>query len=69
MDRLTTGLNLTADQQKQAREIFRQSRTEMNALTPKLREDTAAMAGAVKSDSLQKIDQVAQQEAQLHAQM
>jgi Spy/CpxP family protein refolding chaperone len=69
MARLTAGLNLTADQQKQVREIFGQSRTEMQGLMPKFREDRAAMAGAVKSDAEQKIDQVAQQDAQLHAQM
>jgi Spy/CpxP family protein refolding chaperone len=69
MRRLTAGLNLTADQRKQAHEIFRQSRTEAKTLMPKFREDRAALAGAIKSDSEQKIDQVAQQDAQLRAQM
>lgn len=67
--RLTAGLNLTADQQKQVHEIFSQSRTEMKTLMPKFREDRAALAGAVKSDSEQQIDKVAQQDAQLRAQM
>jgi len=69
MARLTAGLNLTPDQQKQTRQIFAESRTEMKGLAPKFREDRAAMAGAVKSDSEKQIDQVAQQDAQIHAQM
>jgi Spy/CpxP family protein refolding chaperone len=68
MARLVAGLNLTADQQKQTRQIFGESRTEMKALAPKFRADRAAMAGAVKSGSEQQIDQVAQQDAQLRAQ-
>jgi Spy/CpxP family protein refolding chaperone len=69
MARLTAGLNLTADQHKQVRQIFGQSRTEMKTLMPKFREDRAALAGAVKSDSEEQIDKVAQQDAQLRAQM
>jgi Spy/CpxP family protein refolding chaperone len=69
MARLTAGLNLTPDQQKQVRDIFGQSRTQMKTLAPKFREERAAMAGAVKSDSENQIDQVAQQQAQLRAQM
>jgi Spy/CpxP family protein refolding chaperone len=69
MARLTAGLNLTSDQQKQMHEIFGQSRSQMRVLMPKLREERAAMTGAVKSDSENQIDQVAQQHAQLRAQM
>jgi Spy/CpxP family protein refolding chaperone len=69
MERLTAGLNLTADQQRQTHEIFGQSRTQMKALMPRLREERAAMAGAVKTDSENQIDQLAQQHAQLRAQM
>jgi Spy/CpxP family protein refolding chaperone len=69
MTHLTAGLNLTPDQQKQVRDIFGQSRPQMKALAPKFREERAAMAGAVKSDSENQIDQVAQQQAQLRAQM
>jgi Spy/CpxP family protein refolding chaperone len=68
MQRLSTTLNLTADQQALAKGIFQQSREQTNAIAPKLREERQAISGAVKSDNEQQIDQVLKQNAQLNAQ-
>ena len=66
--RLAVRLNLNADQQKQARAIFQQSRADAKALAPKLREDRMALKSAVKTDNEAQIDQIMQQDSQLHAQ-
>ena len=68
MQRLSSRLNLTADQQTQAKAIFQQSRAQMKTLAPKLREERQAISAAVKSDNEQQIDQVLNQDAQLNAQ-
>ena len=68
MQRLSTRLNLTADQQQQAKAIFQQSRQQMKALAPKLKEERQSVAAAVKSDNEPQIDQVLQQNAPLNAQ-
>jgi len=66
--RLTKRLGLTSDQQNQVKAIFKESREQAKALAPKLREERMALREAVKSDSVQKIDQITQQNAQLNAQ-
>ena len=68
MQRLSRRLGLTADQQQQARAIFQQSRQDMKALQPKLKDEHQAIAAAVKSDNEKQIDQILQQDASLNAQ-
>ncbi len=68
MQRLSTRLNLTADQQQQAKAIFQQSREQMKSLQPQLKNEHQAISAAIKSDNEQQIDQVLQQNAQLNAQ-
>ena len=68
MQRLSTRLSLTADQQAQAKAIFQQSREQMKALQPKLKEERQAISAAVKSGNEQQIDQLVQQNAPLNAQ-
>ena len=68
MQRLSTKLNLTADQQAQAKSIFQQSREQMKAIAPKLRDERQAISAAIKSDNEKQIDQTLQQDAQLNAQ-
>jgi len=68
MQRLSTKLNLSADQQTQAKAIFQQSREQMKSLQPKLRDERQAMSAAIKSGNEQQIDQLVQQNANLNAQ-
>ncbi len=68
VQRLSTKLNLTTDQQKQAREIFRSAREQVKALQPKLREERVALRAAVKTDNEAQIDQVLQQNSQANTQ-
>jgi Spy/CpxP family protein refolding chaperone len=68
MQRLSTRLNLSTDQQQQARTIFQESRTQMQALAPQLKQERTAISAAIKSDNEQQIDQVLQQNASLNAQ-
>jgi Spy/CpxP family protein refolding chaperone len=68
LQRLSARLNLTAEQQSQAKAIFQASREQARALAPKLREEREAVAAAVKSDNERQIDQVLSQDARLNAQ-
>jgi Spy/CpxP family protein refolding chaperone len=68
LQRLTAQLNLTSDQQAQAKTIFQQSHEQMKAIAPQLRAQREAMAAAVKSGNEPQIDQVAQQNVPLEAQ-
>ncbi len=68
MQRLSTRLNLTADQQQQAKAIFQQSREQMKSLRPQLQQERQAISAAVKAGNEQQIDQILQQNAQLNAQ-
>ncbi len=68
MQRLSKRLNLTADQQQQAKAIFQQARQQRMALAPKLKDEHQAMSAAVKSDNEQQIDQILQNNASLNAQ-
>jgi len=67
LQKLTAELNLTADQQAQAKAIFQKSWEQRKALAPKLREERVAMFNAVKTDDEQQIDQVVQQNSRLNA--
>jgi periplasmic protein CpxP/Spy len=66
--RLTRQLNLTPDQQNQARSIFADARKQAQSLAPKLRGERQAMSAAIKSDNLTQIDQIARQDAPLNSQ-
>ena len=69
LQRWTARLNLTSDQQNQAKAIFQNSRNESRSLAAKLHEERATLNAAVKNDSEQQIDQITQQDSKLHAQM
>ena len=66
--RLSTRLNLTADQQNQARAIFKQSRADVKALSPKLQNERMALRTAIKSDNEPQIDHILNQDSQLNVQ-
>lgn len=66
--RLSKRLSLTADQQNQARAIFKQARADAKALSPKLREERVALHAAVKSDNEPQIDRILNQDSQLNVQ-
>jgi Spy/CpxP family protein refolding chaperone len=66
--RLTARLNLTPDQQNQARAIFKQARADAKALSPKLRNEHMALQTAIKSDNEPQIDRILNQDSQLNAQ-
>jgi len=68
VQRLSARLNLTADQQSQAKAIFQQSREQMATIAPKLKAERQAVAAAVKSDNEAQIDQITSQDASLNAQ-
>jgi protein CpxP len=68
MQKLTSDLNLTADQQAKARAIFDQSRQQRKALAPKLREERGAVLNAIKTDNTRQIDRVIQENSQINAQ-
>jgi Spy/CpxP family protein refolding chaperone len=65
--RLTRELNLTPDQQTQARKIFEQARQQAQSLNPALRGQRQALSAAIKSDNESQIDQIALQGAQTNA--
>jgi protein CpxP len=65
--RLTRQLNLTADQQTQARSIFADARKQAQSLAPQRRSEHQAMQAAIKSDNEAQIDQLTQQNAQLNS--
>jgi Spy/CpxP family protein refolding chaperone len=66
---LTSTLNLTPDQQAQAKAIFKDARQQSQALMPQLKQERQAMAAAVKSDNEAQIDQIVQANSQLNAQV
>jgi protein CpxP len=66
--RLTRQLNLTPDQQNQAKSIFADARNQSKALAPKLREERQSMSAAIKSGNEAQIDQIARQDAPLNSQ-
>lgn len=68
MQRLTADLNLTPQQQTQAKQIFDQSREQRRALGPKLREEREAMINAIKTNNVREIDRLTQSNSQLNAQ-
>ena len=69
LQKLTADLNLTVDQQAQAKSIFQKSHQQARALAPQLRQQRDAMNAAIKSGNEAQVDQLAQQGAQLRAQM
>jgi Spy/CpxP family protein refolding chaperone len=68
IQRLSAQLNLTADQQAQARAIFQQSREQMKAIAPQLKAERQAMQTAVKADNEGQIDAIVHQNAAFDAQ-
>jgi Spy/CpxP family protein refolding chaperone len=66
--RLAVRLNLTPDQQNQARAIFKQSRASAKMLAPKLRDERVALKTAVRTDNEGQVDQILNQDSQLNAQ-
>jgi Spy/CpxP family protein refolding chaperone len=66
--RLSARLNLTPDQQNQARTVFQQARAEAKALSPKLKNERVALRTAIKSDNEPQIDRILHQDSQLNAQ-
>jgi Spy/CpxP family protein refolding chaperone len=65
---MMANLNLTADQQTQAKAIFQGARQQSQSLKPQLQQQRQAMSAAIKSDNEAQIDQLTQQNAQLSAQ-
>jgi len=65
--RLTRELNLTPDQQTQARKIFEQARQQAQSLNPALRGQRQALSAAIKSDNESQIDRITLQGAQINA--
>ncbi len=65
--RLTKELNLTVDQQNQAKNIFADARTHQQQFAPRLRAERQEMAAAIKSDNEAQIDQITQRSARLNA--
>lgn len=61
-------LNLTADQQNQAKAVFQQARQDSKALAPKLKEERQAINSAIKADNEQQIDSILQENAQINTQ-
>lgn len=68
LQRLAVRLDLTPNQQSKARAIFQDSRQQSKSLFPQLHQERAALSAAIKANSEQQIDQITQQESQLHAQ-
>jgi Spy/CpxP family protein refolding chaperone len=68
VDRLSSRLNLTADQQSQAKAIFGKARADERAFQPKLKQERVALRSAIKSDNEAQIDQILAQDSQLNAQ-
>ena len=69
MQALRADLNLTSDQQAQARAIFKEGARQNKDAAAKLRADRVAMAAAVKSGDSVQIDKLAQESGQLQAQV
>jgi Spy/CpxP family protein refolding chaperone len=68
LQKLTTDLNLTPDQQTQAKAIFQKSWEQAKALRPKLREERVAVLNAVRSDNEREIDRLIARSSQFNAQ-
>jgi Spy/CpxP family protein refolding chaperone len=68
LQRLTADLNLTPQQQTQAKQIFDQSWQQRKALAPKLQEERAAVINAIKTNNVREIDRLTQSNSQLNAQ-
>ena len=64
---LSKQLNLTPDQQAQARRIFADTRKSSEALMPKIREEHEALNAAVKTGNDHEIDRILQQNSQLNS--
>jgi periplasmic protein CpxP/Spy len=65
LGRLTRQLNLTVDQQNQARSIFQAARAQAKSAAPQVRAERQQMSDAIKSGNEAQIDRLAQQNAQL----
>jgi Spy/CpxP family protein refolding chaperone len=65
--RLTRELNLTPDQQTQARNIFAQARQEVKTLDPQLRSERQQVRAAIRSNDPARIDQIALRDANVNA--
>jgi Spy/CpxP family protein refolding chaperone len=68
MQKLTSDLNLSPDQQAKAKQIFDQSWQQRKALMPKLREERGAILNAIKTDNTGQIDRLIQANSQVNAQ-
>jgi len=68
IEKLTSDLNLTPDQQAKAKQIFDQSWQQRKAIAPKLREERGAVLHAIKSNDVAQIDRLIQANSQLNAQ-
>lgn len=66
--RFAARLNLTPDQQNQAKAIFGKARADEKAFAPQLRQERVALRNAIKTDNESQIDQILKQDAQLNAQ-
>jgi Spy/CpxP family protein refolding chaperone len=69
VQRLSERLNLTPDQQKQIRAMFRGAYAQAKPLRAQLHQERASLAMAVKTDSEQQIDQITRQNADVLAQL
>jgi Spy/CpxP family protein refolding chaperone len=68
VDRLSARLNLTPDQQNQAKAIFGKARADEKAFQPKLKQERVALRSAIRSDNEPQIDQILNQDSQLNSQ-
>lgn len=69
LKRMTARLNLTPDQQTQAKAIFARAREKQRALRPKLREERMALRTAVKADNETQIDRILHENSKLNTQV
>ena len=67
LGRLTRQLNLTVDQQNQARSIFQAARAQAKSAAPQVRAERQQMSDAIKSGNEAQIDRLTQQNAQLNS--
>ena len=68
VQRMSARLNLSPDQQNQAKAIFKSAREQASAIAPKLREERVALREAVKTDNEGQIDRILNQNSQLNTQ-
>ena len=69
VQRLSRRLDLTPDQQKQARAMFRDASAQAKPLRAQMHQERASLNMAVKADSEQQIDQITHQNADVLAQL